>query len=258
MAKPHVRRYLSNQNTITLGAAVQTCIFEFETIAPTKLLSFGALSVTTVPVNDALLDPWLVSVNLVLNQTENIVPTMSRADYIGIVQNTELKEADLLLGTGNMLYKNFDPPLPAKTKVQITLGINTLALATTTPAASCILTPVCYAFDSLQAGQRKATYYAPINSFPQPAGVTVNVDTFLNLGTFARVEKAITLISENPVGTPVDTYLGQVTLNSDGNPINFSNAPEMKKQYLIMSDGIAVPAGWHTMIIPEGLSLIHI
>lgn len=250
--KPQKRRYLSNQNQITLGAAVQTCIFEFETIVPTKLIEFGALSVTTVPANDPLLNAWLTSINIVLNQTENIVPTMPRADYVALIQNLESKEADLLLGTGNMLYKQFNPPLPAKTKVQITLGINTLALATTTPAGSCILTPVCYAYDSLRSGERRATYYSPINNFPQPAGVTANTPIPLNLGTFARLEKAIVLISESPLGTPVDTYLGLAEIQSDGSPINFANAPDMKKQYLTASDGIAVPAGWHDIIIPEG------
>jgi hypothetical protein len=150
------------------------------------------------------------------------------------------------------LWKVFDPPLPAKTKVQITLGINTLALGTTTPAASCILNPIVYTYDSQSAGARKATYYSPINSFPQPAGVTAGTEIGLNLGTFQRKEKAILLIAEDPVGTPVDTYLGECTLDIDGTPINFSNAPDLKKQYLHASDGIAVPAGFHEFIVPNG------
>ncbi len=252
MQKPLKRRYLSNQNQITFGAAVQTCIFEFETIAPTKILEFGMLTVTTGVPNSPPLAAWLTSINIILNQTENVVPPMTRADYVNLVQNLESKEADLLVGTGNMLYKFFNPPLPAKTKVQITLGVNTLLLAFGAGAVTAIGTPVCYAYDSLVAGERRATYYTPINNFPQPAGVTANTQISLNLGTFARLEKAICLISEDPLGTAVDTYLGLVEMQSDGNPINFANAPDLKKQYLVASDGIAVPAGWHNVIIPEG------
>ncbi len=250
--RAQIRRYAASPQTITMGAAVQTVNIEFETVKPTKMIAFGALSVTTVPANDPLTAAWITQIQIIVNQTEYIVPNMSRADYINMVQNFEMKEADVISGAGNMLYKRFDPALPEGTKVQIQLIVNTLALGTTTPAATATLTPICLAFDSLSSGQKKLTYYTPFPISPAVAGVVAGTDIAIALGSYARIEKAILLISESPLGTPVDTWLGRLQLRADGQTVIDLIEPEMKKQYSIQSDGLAIPVGHNLLICPEG------
>ena len=250
--RAQIRRYASNPINTLLGVAIQTVNMEFECVKATKMIEFGALAVTTVPANDPLLPAWITSIQITINQTEQVVPAMSRADYVAMVQNFEMKELDLITAAGNALFKRFDPALPIGTKVQVQLVLNTLALGTTTPAATCLLTPFINAYDSLAAAQRRLTYYSPMSFMPAVAGVVVNVPIANNLGNYARKEKGIVIITENPVATPVDTWLGTLQLRADGQTVIDLAQPTLKKQYELMSDGEPVPIGWNALICPEG------
>ena len=244
-----VRSYGFNPEQVILGALPQQVTLEFELSQPTKAICFGAgQEVSTVPVVDILTGVWLTGITIIINKTEHVIDNMTLADYINVVQNNELKEADIIDG-GNMLWKIFQPALPANTKIQIILNVNTLALGTATPAATCVLDMRCITFDSDVPVGKVLRYYARILPSPTPVGIVAATPFGIQLGTQARMMKWIHLIMETPVGTPVDILMGLFELLADGNPVLTENNPLCKMFYQMLTDSslAAVPAGHYIM-----------
>ncbi len=243
-----IRPYVFNPLATALGLAAVQAVCEFTTVKNTEFLQFGAYNVvTTVPANDPLTAAWLISVQIIVNQTEQVVDPMGQANYVNVVQNVEMQEADII-SNGHMLWKRFSPPLPPNTKVQIILVINTLALGTTTPAATANLNLVCLAYDSKRTAARRLTYYKAITPIPAPtivAGTSVRSE----FGVNARVEKAL-IITELTVAALSDTFTGILELVADGQPVITLNAPAAKQHYSIITDGLAPPAGFYAMKAP--------
>lgn len=251
LTNQQIRSYEPIQGApVTFGAAAQAFSWEVTLSADTNLMSFGVSRlVTTVPANDPILPAWLTNIRMVLNGTNEIVPAMTRADYVNVVQNIESQEADLI-SNGNKLYKKFDPPLPKGTRVQVFITVNTLALSFTTPAASAVGQLSLSLYDSPKPASGKVcTWYQPIPQFPAVAGVTAATAVQQDLGTEVKKVRFIDII-EQTVAAASDTFSGLFELLSDGNTVARVDATEMKKQYELISDGLAVPAGHYLLKMP--------
>lgn len=235
---------------VTLGAAVQVVNFDTTLSHATNLIAFGASEVvTTVPANDPLVAAWLTNISITINGTHEIVRDFTRAEYVDIVQNLEMMEADLI-SNGNMLFKKFDPPLPAGTRIQISLTVNTLALATTTPAATGVIRMSLNTYDSQNIPfEKKLIYYQRIPEFPQPAGVIAGTPVQQDLGTEIKTVKWI-ILNELTGGALSDTFSGRYELVVDGNTKARINETTAKKHYQLISDGLAVPVGRKLLKLP--------
>jgi len=235
---------------VTLGATTQTVRWDTTLSAWTDLISFGASEVvTTTPANDPLTTNWITSISITINGTYEVIRQFSRAEYVNIVQNLESKESDLI-SNGNMLLKRFDPPLAPGTRLQIEIIINTLSNATATPAASCTLRCSLNLYDAQQVEHRKLlTIYQRIPQFPVTPGVSAGQNYQIDLGTEAKTIRWL-IIREQTGGTESDTFSGRFELLANGNTVARINETSAKKQYQLISDGLAVPTGYKLLKLP--------
>lgn len=250
LQEQQIRAYEPLQGAqVTFGAAVQNFSWEITLPKDCNLIMFGiSRIVTTVPANDPILAAWLTNIRMVLNGTNEILPAMSRDDYVNVVQNIESQEADLI-SNGNMLMKRFDPPLKAGTRLQVFITVNTRVLSFAA-AATAIGQLTLEAYDSPKAASSKiATWYQQIPQFPPVAGVVANTPVQQDLGTEVKKIKFLALL-EQTAGVASDLFSGLFELLSNGNTVARINVTEAKKHYQIITDGLPVPAGWHLLKMP--------
>lgn len=254
ISKQLIREYQADTRDITFGAAAQQVNFNLKTEQATSMIEFGIRRmITTVPADDPLTAVWCTSITISVND-KPIVNQMSRAEYIELVQNLEVKEA-ALIQNGEMFQKWFKPALPSGTKIQITLVLNTLALGTTTPAATAIGRCFARFYDTdprINPAGKSLTFYVERPRAPQAVGLTLGTDIETDLGTFNRHIKAIIIDSEDPVGTLVSTRFNRAELKANGVAVLSMDEPSMAKAYRLASDGIAQTAGRYAMLAPGG------
>jgi hypothetical protein len=236
---------------ITLGAAIQQVNWDIKLAKKTDIITFGlSEGVTTVPPNDLLTGVWATNISIIINGTHEIVRDFTLAEYINVVQNLEFKEADII-SNGASLWKKFNPPLPEGTRVQINLTVNTLALATTTPAATAVYNALANAYDTNKPSGNVLTYYQRIPQFPTPVGVVANTEVQQDLGVEVKVVRFL-ILREFTAAVLSDTFTGRAELVADGNVIARLHETAMKKHYQLISDGLAVAAGYRMFKLPLG------
>jgi hypothetical protein len=236
--------------TITLGTSTQTVNWDITLSQWTDLVQFGASEVvTTTPANDPLTAAWITEISITVNGTHEVVRQFSREEYITFVQNLEIKEADLI-SNGNMLWKKFDPPLAPGTRLGVTIVINTLANALTTPASTGVLRCQLLTYDAQQRVYAKQLrLYQRIPVHPAVAGVTAAQPIQIDLGTEAKTIRYL-LVRELTAGAPTDTFTGRLDLLFNGNTVARINATSAKTHYNLISDGLNVPAGVYMLKLP--------
>lgn len=236
--------------TITLGAATRTVNWDITLSQWTDLIQFGASEVvTTTPANDPLTAAWITEISITVNGTHEVVRQFSREEYITFVQNLEMKEADII-SNGNMIWKRFDPPLAPGTRLSVSIVINTLANALTTPAATGALRCQLLTYDAQQRMYNKTLrLYQRIPVQPAVAGVTAAQPIQIDLGTEAKTIRYL-FVRELTAGAPTDTFTGRLELLFNGNTVARINATAAKTHYNLIADGLAVPAGVYMLKLP--------
>jgi hypothetical protein len=246
----NIRRYAAQQEAIVWGAAAQQVNWEFELAAPTKLVAFGVEDLVTVAINLALTAGWITNIRILINQSHIVVDGLNRAEYIQAVELLETKE-NTVINNGEFLFKVFDPPLPKKTRVQIQIIVNTLALSFPGGVVGATGLMNCYTIDAdtVPVSQR-LTFYRRIPNFPPAVGLVAGQAYAYQLGNFMRKEKAIIVISQTAAaGTDINCW--RIELLADGKEVIRIPFPMAKKLYQIAVDAaIATPAGWALLKAP--------
>jgi hypothetical protein len=245
-----IREYQPSEGPNTaLGLAQVTNNFDITLSKNTSVIEFGASGpVTTVPANDPLVAAWIVSITITVNLKHVVVRNLTRAEYIFLVSNLETKEADII-SNGNMLMKVFNPPLQKGDRLQIQLVLNTLALATTTPAATATMQMRVLCYDTNDAPGSTLNYVFEHQQMPLPAAVLADVPVERNLGTQARKTRGITLL-EQAIAVPQDIVSRNFQILADGNPVITLNNATAKRHYSLETDGILAPVGIYHIKAP--------
>lgn len=244
-----IRDYKAQPSSVVMGLTTQTINIEFTTVQATKMVSFGNFSNTATPANDPLLPDYMLNIRMIINKDQVIIDGMDSEEFVEVVQNPELREANIIAGNGNHLYKVFNPALPVNTRVQIQIEVQTLALAYTTPPVSATQKWSASSYDSDYAAGKWLRYYIPIPITPQPAGVTAGAQVTRDLGNFARTERFMILRTKVAAGE-VDSWLEEIDILSDGQRVIRLNAAEMKQHYNIITDGLLPNTGYYGIKFP--------
>ena len=235
---------------LSFGANPQTVRWDTTLSAWTDIIMFGASEiVTTTPANDPLTTNWITSISITVNGTYEVVRNFTYNEYISVVQNLEIKEANLI-ANGNMLLKKFNPPLAPGTRLQVEMIVNTLANSFTTPAATASARMSLNLYDAQQISHNKMlTIYQKIPIFPQTPGVSTNQSYQQDLGTESKTVKYL-IIRELTNNNVSDSFTARLELLANGNTIARINETSAKLHYFLISDGLAVPQGYRMLKLP--------
>lgn len=235
----------------TWGVAAGAVNFDFVVPVATDLVSFGCGNCINNVPNDPLLPAWLTNISITINGSFEVVRDFTRAEYIQAVQNLESKEVDVI-SNGNMLFKSFKPALPAGTRIQINLGVNTLALSYNAAAnATAIFQANTYDAQANAPTGNELTFYQRIPQFPQPVGVVAAQAIQQDLGVEVKTMKYVAILERANLVLQ-DLFTGDIELIANGNTIARVNAPTAKKHYSLITDGQAIPVGWSLLKLPGG------